>query len=668
VNGATQLREHNAANEIASLGGSADFVAYDKAGNLPSPRLRQAGMTVVPQLPLPGYSPGYFLCTYDAWNRLTGVYTDSRSGGGTLGEYDSTDTPVALYEYDGLNRRTTKLVHDDAHGDWDRTDYYYDREWRVIEERLERDLSGGAELLPAESVYAEYVWDPHYADAPAARFRDADGYTDDNQNGVIDPAEQGDGTREEALFYVTDANHNVTAVVNADGKVVERYVYDAYGRPHVVNGDLTVDPDGLGPHSLDEWTLDPDNRSDVLNEILFSGTRLDTETNFHQVRHRYYHNTLGRWLGPDPTGYPDGMNYYEYCRSGPISATDPMGTERLETNGKDVWWVIEEPGTLWDSDVRWVWLGTKKGDRVDIKMQFPATWNAPAPKTVSYKAVEEYASKYWREHGDIHRLPRTNQDGRILMALRAVASGQTITTPSMWEITYAAADSGAGAGFHEWLYWMSRPVTWLSGEEIDCVVRWREHYWRKSGLEGSTAQVISRNAAVVSTTAFYCAGAVKAIELAATAVKAAAASKVGLALTAGVRVGWRWISDNVARASHWVQTSNSMAARPLRAIGRALRSVSECLSRRARASEGVSAGFRLTQTVARNMGTRPYLRSSLTIREIMASGNPVSDPGGFPGALRWDVPGAFNGSTGTWELVIDPTTRTVLHFLFKGDT
>ena len=327
MNGATQLREHNAANEIASLGGSADFVAYDKAGNLPSPRLRQAGMTVVPQLPLPGYSPGYFLCTYDAWNRLTGVYTDSRSGGGTLGEYDSTDTPVALYEYDGLNRRTTKLVHDDAHGDWDRTDYYYDREWRVIEERLERDLSGGAELLPAESVYAEYVWDPHYVDAPAARFRDADGYTDDNENGVIDPAEQGDGTREEALFYVTDANHNVTAVVNADGKVVERYVYDAYGRPHVVNGDLTVDLDGLGPQSLDEWTLDPDNRSDVLNEILFSGTRLDTETNFHQVRHRYYHNTLGRWLGPDPIGYPDGMNYYEYCRSGPISATDPMGTE-----------------------------------------------------------------------------------------------------------------------------------------------------------------------------------------------------------------------------------------------------------------------------------------------------------------------------------------------------
>jgi RHS repeat-associated protein len=63
---------------------------------------------------------------------------------------------------------------------------------------------------------------------------------------------------------------------------------------------------------------------------------------------------------------------------------------------------------------------------------------------------------------------------------------------------------------------------------------------------------------------------------------------------------------------------------------------------------------------------RPYGSSRLTIQEIMKAGNPVPDPGGVPGALRWDVPGALNGSPGTWELVVDPTTRTVLHFLFKG--
>jgi hypothetical protein len=63
---------------------------------------------------------------------------------------------------------------------------------------------------------------------------------------------------------------------------------------------------------------------------------------------------------------------------------------------------------------------------------------------------------------------------------------------------------------------------------------------------------------------------------------------------------------------------------------------------------------------------RPYADSRLTIQNIMDAGTPVPDPGGVPGALRWDVPGALNGSSGTWELVVDPQTNTILHFLFKS--
>ena len=61
----------------------------------------------------------------------------------------------------------------------------------------------------------------------------------------------------------------------------------------------------------------------------------------------------------------------------------------------------------------------------------------------------------------------------------------------------------------------------------------------------------------------------------------------------------------------------------------------------------------------------------MTIREITAGGKPIPDPGiagkaGIPGALRWDVPGVWNGTNGTWELVYDPKTNTVVHMLFKG--
>lgn len=96
-------------------------------------------------------------------------------------------------------------------------------------------------------------------------------------------------------------------------------------------------------------------------------------------------------------------------------------------------------------------------------------------------------------------------------------------------------------------------------------------------------------------------------------------------------------------------------------------------------TEGMAAseGFQLTRTVANHLDevigsgtfkgemTRLYINSTLTVREIMAAGKPISDPGGFPGALRWDVPGAFRGKSGVWQLVVHPETDTILHFLFK---
>jgi hypothetical protein len=61
---------------------------------------------------------------------------------------------------------------------------------------------------------------------------------------------------------------------------------------------------------------------------------------------------------------------------------------------------------------------------------------------------------------------------------------------------------------------------------------------------------------------------------------------------------------------------------------------------------------------------RPFNESRLTMQEIMRGSTPRPDPGGVPGGLRWDTPGALNGKSGTWELVIDTRTNTVLHYNF----
>ncbi|MCT7981237.1 RHS repeat-associated core domain-containing protein, partial [Laspinema olomoucense] len=63
---------------------------------------------------------------------------------------------------------------------------------------------------------------------------------------------------------------------------------------------------------------------------------------------------------------------------------------------------------------------------------------------------------------------------------------------------------------------------------------------------------------------------------------------------------------------------------------------------------------------------RPFINSPLVYQEIMKAKTPVPDPRGVPGALRWDVEGSFRGREGIWELVVDPKTKTVLHFNFVG--
>jgi len=112
------------------------------------------------------------------------------------------------------------------------------------------------------------------------------------------------------LFYMNDANMNVTALVDASsGSVVERVVYDPYGKPKFYDNS---------------WA-NPSDTSAYANDILYCGYRFDPETGLYHVRYRYYHPTLGRWTARDPIGYRDGKNIYQYASSVPIGRIDPWG-------------------------------------------------------------------------------------------------------------------------------------------------------------------------------------------------------------------------------------------------------------------------------------------------------------------------------------------------------
>src|SRR5690349_13897054 len=94
-------------------------------------------------------------------------------------------------------------------------DSYYIEGWQLLEVRRDGD----------PDAREQFVWDQGYVDTPVVRFLDA------NTDGDVTDTLGGAGQKDNTLYYLTDANHNVTAVYSADTHAItERYVYDPYGK------------------------------------------------------------------------------------------------------------------------------------------------------------------------------------------------------------------------------------------------------------------------------------------------------------------------------------------------------------------------------------------------------------------------------------------------------
>lgn len=78
--------------------------------------------------------------------------------------------------------------------------------------------------------------------------------------------------------------------------------------------------------------------------------------------------------------------------------------------------------------------------------------------------------------------------------------------------------------------------------------------------------------------------------------------------------------------------------------------------------------LKYTKTVMNHMNSRPYMKSTLVIQDIMKAVKPVADKS-LKNGYKWVVEGfvIINGKAkaGVWELVVDASTKTVVHFLFK---
>jgi RHS repeat-associated protein len=70
---------------------------------------------------------------------------------------------------------------------------------------------------------------------------------------------------------------------------------------------------------------------------MFTGREFDEETGLYYYRARMYSSKTGRFLQPDPIGYYDSANLYQYVGNNPVNSVDPTGL-----CGKTIWERLNE--------------------------------------------------------------------------------------------------------------------------------------------------------------------------------------------------------------------------------------------------------------------------------------------------------------------------------------
>jgi RHS repeat-associated protein len=263
--GVTETREHSNFNEITSRSdGTTTNTASDDNGNQTD--------------------DGTFTFQHDAHNRIVRV---TRKADGLV---------VAEYDYDAIGRRIRRVVGNS--GPLNGTTVYYYDEWQAVEER------DGADVLARQFVFGEGL------DQVLLKDENLDG--DDSATGAGD----------RRLFYHADSDGSIHALTDSTGKVVEGYLYDAFGRTTV----FSPGPNGVVDFGGDDGIV-VEGAGGENNPFMFTGRRFDAETGKFYFRHRYFDPNEGRFVTRDPLGGASHQSFYSY------DGRDPMGLDPV-TAGK----------------------------------------------------------------------------------------------------------------------------------------------------------------------------------------------------------------------------------------------------------------------------------------------------------------------------------------------
>ena len=124
------------------------------------------------------------------------------------------------------------------------------------------------------------------------------------------------GSIAKTYFYRKDAQGNIVALLDENGAVVVKYVYNAWGEHKVLN------PDGTENTSA--------SFIGNVNPFRYRGYYYDKALKFYYLVTRYYDPVVGRFISQDSFDYADpdtinGLNLYAYCGNNPVMMVDSDG-------------------------------------------------------------------------------------------------------------------------------------------------------------------------------------------------------------------------------------------------------------------------------------------------------------------------------------------------------
>ena len=262
---------------------------YDISGNL----LKQTGQAVN--------------SSYNENNQLTddGTYTYKYDTKGNMIERIQKDNnKTTRYEWDIENQLIRVTTHETENAMPSETiTYAYDGLGRRIEKningKIKRYIYDNEDILmeyDEENALQKYYVHGMGIDNPLAMLID----NKDTREDLNDL---------KAYYYHKDGMGSITSLTDKDGKEVEKYVYNAFGK-------MTIYDER--DNKIEESQFD--------NPYSFTGREHDSETGLHYHRARYYNPQLAHWISEDPIEFNSGdINLYRYSFNNPSNYFDLLG-------------------------------------------------------------------------------------------------------------------------------------------------------------------------------------------------------------------------------------------------------------------------------------------------------------------------------------------------------